>query len=266
VSSSAQQSKLSLNEPPRTRTAPPRSFDRYDCLVLALATMIGAVVVKASPAVTPPHLDFVRKVDRLYHSVLPEPALPALPVLTSPGLPSSPMSGAAAPNLLAAAPLDGDDVLAQWVNRFRPLLFAWTLALFFLRLRAPSPPRRALTRQPGLIASAVAILVLSVEFCAILVRWAVTWSWTALGPAESPGGQSFRAAALFHMSLLDLWQSVSVGFLESTSAAHGIAGAWLIMALGGWWRPERTAIDRLGRAIGLAWIAIMVADLINPFV
>jgi hypothetical protein len=51
------------------------------------------------------------------------------------------------------------------------------------------------------------------------------------------------------------------GFLRSMQTGHGVAAAWLIMALGGWWRPERSTIDRIGRALGFAWIAIMVAGL-----
>jgi hypothetical protein len=35
------------------------------------------------------------------------------------------------------------------------------------------------------------------------------------------------------------------------------------MALGGWWRPERSAIDRLGKVLGIAWIAVMTAGLIE---
>jgi hypothetical protein len=38
-----------------------------------------------------------------------------------------------------------------------------------------------------------------------------------------------------------------------------IAGAWLILALSGSRHREKSWIDRLGRALGASWIAIMVA-------
>jgi len=37
-------------------------------------------------------------------------------------------------------------------------------------------------------------------------------------------------------------------------AAAGVAGAWLILMLAGWWRPEPSWIDRLGRVLGLFWV------------
>jgi hypothetical protein len=42
-------------------------------------------------------------------------------------------------------------------------------------------------------------------------------------------------------------------------ASAAVAGAWLTLLLAGWWRPERTWIDRFGRAVGAGWIAISLA-------
>ncbi len=138
---------------------------------------------------------------------------------------------------------------------------AWTLAFLILRWRRPRPSWWILARQPGLMACGVATLVLIVQFSAIAFRWAVAWSWTAIGPSRSPGVSSFGATSLTASALQHLWLSIHSGFLDSASAAHGIAGAWLIMALGGWWRPERSGIDRLGIALGVAWMALVVASL-----
>jgi hypothetical protein len=38
--------------------------------------------------------------------------------------------------------------------------------------------------------------------------------------------------------------------------AAAVAGAWLTLVLAGWWRPERSWIDRFGRALGFAWIGV----------
>lgn len=35
-----------------------------------------------------------------------------------------------------------------------------------------------------------------------------------------------------------------------------IISAWLILAVSGGWRPEKSWIDRLGRAIGIGWIIV----------
>jgi hypothetical protein len=41
--------------------------------------------------------------------------------------------------------------------------------------------------------------------------------------------------------------------------AAAVAGAWLTLLMAGWWRPERSWIDRLGRALGFTWIAVELA-------
>jgi hypothetical protein len=41
--------------------------------------------------------------------------------------------------------------------------------------------------------------------------------------------------------------------------ATAVAGAWLILLLAGWWRPEPSWIDRLGRVLGLGWIVLSLS-------
>ncbi len=38
----------------------------------------------------------------------------------------------------------------------------------------------------------------------------------------------------------------------------GVRGIWLGLAASGRWRPERSWVDRLGRVLGVAWIAITI--------
>jgi hypothetical protein len=161
-------------------------------------------------------------------------------------------------------PAAGPSLVARTIGLSSPLLMAQTAAFPILRLRRPRPPLRALTRQPGTAASGIAILVLIVQLSAIILAWAVAWSWTVIGPPPSPSAWLFVPPAATS-PLYDLWVSVRSSFFDSAWSGHGIAGAWLIMALGGWWRPEDSAIDRLGRALGAAWIAIMAAGLIESF-
>jgi hypothetical protein len=44
--------------------------------------------------------------------------------------------------------------------------------------------------------------------------------------------------------------------LPRAYAASAVAGAWLVLVLAGWWRPDRSWIDRFGRALGFGWLAI----------
>ncbi|MGO9465027.1 MAG: hypothetical protein ACLQIB_12220 [Isosphaeraceae bacterium] len=37
-------------------------------------------------------------------------------------------------------------------------------------------------------------------------------------------------------------------------AAAGVAGAWLVLLLAGWWRPEASWLDRSGRVLGFLWL------------
>jgi hypothetical protein len=157
-----------------------------------------------------------------------------------------------------------------------PLLTAWAPALLVLSLRRPRPPWRKLTRQPGVVACGIGIVVLLVQLSGIMLRWALAWLWPEIGSLTPPQRvlppMNLWPHGVFPLPpsprspLRELWLSLSWGLHESAYSAHGIAGAWLIMALGGWWKPQRTWIDRLGRALGTAWIAMMVAWLVVGFI
>ena len=41
-----------------------------------------------------------------------------------------------------------------------------------------------------------------------------------------------------------------------TPAGYAVAATWVVLAASGRWRPEKSWVDRLGRALGLAWICI----------
>jgi hypothetical protein len=267
-----------------TRTAAAGSLDRYDGLILAMATIIGMLASEAATSLEPPAPIVAPAPPTRLHGPQPPAAIlvptsdASLPVPQPPAAVLVPTLAAsqAGPQLLSAPGGSMDQpvmltpavvahgVLERVIEMSRPFLTAWTLALPILGYRRPRPPRRLLARQPGIAACGIATLVLSVQLSAILLGWAVARSWTALSLWLPPSVWPFRVPTPDTSPLLDLWRSIHVGFLESSWAAHGIAGAWLIMALGGWWRPERSAIDRLGRALGTGWIAVMVAGLVGP--
>jgi hypothetical protein len=47
---------------------------------------------------------------------------------------------------------------------------------------------------------------------------------------------------------------VSEHMIQRGYVAAGVAGAWFLLVLAAWWRPEPNWTDRSGRALGLLWI------------
>jgi hypothetical protein len=66
----------------------------------------------------------------------------------------------------------------------------------------------------------------------------------------------FLVAFLIRAKYKPAWSDYTAQAIDLNGTAKAIAAAWLILALSGRWRPERTWVDRLGCLIGLAWIAL----------
>jgi hypothetical protein len=108
-----------------------------------------------------------------------------------------------------------------------PLLAAWSLGLVALRLRQPRPDLRSLASQPGWSAS-----------CAAAVGVVAGAVMAAIGVYGRYGIQSF-------FDLVPYPVGVAVG------------AVWLHLAATGHWRPEPSWIDRAGRVLGAAWLAMI---------
>jgi hypothetical protein len=115
-----------------------------------------------------------------------------------------------------------------------------TIAQIAFRLLPPRPTWHQLMRQPGWIACLSAAPVMSILITRHWLAWAIeralgypglTLSAFALGPSSWFPGSSAQAAGT------------------------AVVASWLILRLGGRWRGEPGWVDRLGRAIGVAWIA-----------
>jgi hypothetical protein len=117
-----------------------------------------------------------------------------------------------------------------------PVAAAWTLALIPLRLLKPRPSLRRLARQPGWMAA-----------CAFAV--ALAFSSAVFGGlvAVIDRTQSFVMMVTVGLSPL-----LAVGF------ASAIVATWLTLILGRHWRPERSWLDRSGRALGVFWIVLAI--------
>jgi hypothetical protein len=105
-----------------------------------------------------------------------------------------------------------------------PCVAMLSIAAVVLRLRKPRPGAVEMVQQPGCLASGVAV-------CGM--------ACVGLMALTQPFGRMFN---LFFS--LSLFNGVMVGF------------AWISRAIGGRWKPEPGWIDRLGRVLGAAWIAL----------
>jgi hypothetical protein len=114
-----------------------------------------------------------------------------------------------------------------------PMLAVCTFACLIARLRRPRPPVTLLADFPGTSAVVAVSCALALE--------------TALMVIEIIGGT--------------LSNFVITPFTHNFYANPGFAvvGAWSAIILGRRWRFERSWIDWLGFALGLAWIGLVLA-------
>ncbi len=117
-----------------------------------------------------------------------------------------------------------------------PILSAFALATVGLSLRRPRPPLPRLIGSPGFIANACGLLGVAVACLHYLVQVLI----------------GFRVTPMKYVHLLDLSIPGSV--------AYFVLGAALSMALRGDWLPRRNWADRLGWAIGAAWIGMALTS------
>lgn len=122
-----------------------------------------------------------------------------------------------------------------------PCLLAWTVAILGLRLRQPRVRRRLLTRQPGLVACLIAVIMTAFGGAILGVFLFLGSIHFDIGTARPP---QVRAVS-------DLAEVLA---LTSPMIQSGVLCAWITLALSGCWRPERSWIDRAGRLLGVLWI------------
>jgi hypothetical protein len=160
------------------------------------------------------------------------------------------------PPIPSAAPFNG------WIKGLwgclvlaAPLVMAWTLAVLALRFRRPRDRWSRLVQQPGLVAGLVAALVLAwrlIGFATMCARIAGRSRLSILtvrqGALRGAWGGWPPDSLLFETDhYLDTMATIGVG----------VATCWMLLLASGRWRPERTWIDRAGRALGWFWIATL---------
>lgn len=126
-----------------------------------------------------------------------------------------------------------------------PLLVTLTPAVLVMRLRRPRPRWRRLLRQPGMVACCAAILPIAGALLGLRQFFRFLSDTTVIDRGDII---SYRIGPPLGV----LFGSVGapVGFW--------VLGAWLILALSGRRRPEKSGIDRVGRLVGIGWISITV--------
>jgi len=122
-----------------------------------------------------------------------------------------------------------------WIQAAQPCLMTLFLATLICRLRPPRPPLKRLIRQPGLVASAAAVFVYSLD--SIL---------TGLHQAANV------ALSYFGLTL----GIVRTSWFLYWAVVYGIACSWILLAVSRRWRAEPSWVDRLGRVLGATWLVI----------
>lgn len=142
---------------------------------------------------------------------------PDIEIFTAPYSPISP------PGLIRW----GSVTASNWAFYLSPMLAGWTLGVLALRLRLPRSRLRRLAYQPGWVACCAAT------------------TGIAAGAVMAAIGVYGRYGVMYYFDLVPYPVGVSV------------LAAWGHLIVSGRWRPERSWIDRAGRLIGVAWLAII---------
>jgi hypothetical protein len=148
-----------------------------------------------------------------------------------------------------------------------------TLACLAFCLRRPRPVRRWLWTQPGaaaLLACALVFVVRGIELgVALAMPTSAIFPQTRIATIRVSD-----ASYLLFMQGEDI--NGVVGFVEPLGCfgvtvvtfawpcGYAVAAVWLMLACSGRWRPQRTWIDRLGRALGWMWILITTLTALPP--
>jgi hypothetical protein len=80
----------------------------------------------------------------------------------------------------------------------------------------------------------------------LIATVAIGFTAAISGVARMTGGETFNDLAWLG------WQ-IMIGSIQTGVA---VFWCWVTMSLSGRWRPESSGIDRLGRLLGLIWLAV----------
>jgi hypothetical protein len=118
------------------------------------------------------------------------------------------------------------------------------IALFFLRLRRPRPAWHKLSRQPGFVACAAAVVAALPGVVLVVSRYLCE-----LNPlvADPSGGRYYVNEWTFGVHDWPIIES---------RISTAVLAAWGVLFVSGRWRVEPSWIDRAGRALGSYWVGL----------
>ena len=115
-----------------------------------------------------------------------------------------------------------------------------TLSLLPIRWLETRPRPRRAVRAPGTIPG----LVAAFAFGVVAARVALDW----------PAIRQTHFAFVGLVTPVGLLSLRLVGTKDLVGPA--VAFSWILLAIGGGWRPEANWVDRTGRAVGVIWIVL----------
>jgi hypothetical protein len=136
------------------------------------------------------------------------------------------------------------------VETMIPFLTMWSLAVAGLSLRQPRPQFRKLARQPGVIACYAAMLPLVIEVMAIIVGEIILPPSAVIARTMPPYLIRSLPGRIMH--------NVRGTIVLQANAGATVAVAWLILALAGMWKSEKSWLDRFGRVLGILWMMVNI--------
>jgi hypothetical protein len=119
----------------------------------------------------------------------------------------------------------------------QPIFAVWTLTVLVLGLRQRRPALRRLSSQPGVVAFGAATLTM-LMVCPLRII--------------------FSRSNLVHGLPILVWFQIRIAealTFEGAGCGIAVAAAWMVLLLGGRWRPRPTLIERIGQACGYLWVA-----------
>lgn len=126
------------------------------------------------------------------------------------------------------------------------MLFSWTAAILWLRLRVVRPRRRHLWCQPGFLACVATGFTFASRGAA--AAWFIIGNFLMASPSER------LPITLGNIALRFTYSVISFRSLAPAEVGAAILLIWLVTWAGGRCRSEPSWVDRSGRVLGAAWI------------
>lgn len=128
-------------------------------------------------------------------------------------------------------------VRSEFSDYLNSTALTWTFALLGLSLTRPRPTTRELSCRPGFSAGTAALTVLTARSAQLLFGSSLT-------------SEIVSVTERIKLCMKDLFEGAWFAY----DLSLGVACVWVATALCGCWRPEKTWLDRTGRALGVWWL------------